>query len=220
MEFRDLGEKRSIQRPSIDYDDLDPYTGPVKGELSLSMVYIDSTDATGATAEGRISRSVLDRVRLTGTGLSSFDWDDTALKCADLSNARWSGIRLSRAELTGCRGIGWQLAASEAGDVYAEDCRFDMATINVEKVRGVVAFVRCSFKEATFAGRMDKMVFRDCDLSGAEFAASSAKGCDLRSSKLDGATGLLSLRGAIIDDTQTMEVAEQLAKEAGLTVNP
>ncbi|WP_414167228.1 pentapeptide repeat-containing protein [Streptoverticillium reticulum] len=220
MEFRDLGDGRSLQRPSIDHDDLVPYTGAIKGELSVSMSCIDGTDATGAVVEGTVTRSVLDRVQLTNATVAPFRLDDTAVRGADLSNSRWRDVHLSRVELAGCRGIGWQLAATEAGDVYAEDCRFDMATIALDKVRGVVAFVRCSFKEASFSGRLDRVIFHDCDLSNAEFAVTSAKGCDLRGAELRGARGLLSLRGARINATQVVTVAELLATEAGLMVEP
>ncbi|GAA0409339.1 pentapeptide repeat-containing protein [Streptomyces luteireticuli] len=220
MEFRDLGEGRSIQRPSIDREDLVPYTGPVKGELSLSMSSIDGTDATGALAEGIISRSVLDHVQLADAAVSSLHLTDAVLQGADLSNGRWRNVYLSRVELAGCRGIGWQLTAAEARDVYAEDCRFDMAAIDLEKVRGAVAFVRCSFKEASFSGLLDRVIFQDCDLSGAEFAVVSARGCDLRDAELQGVRGMLSLRGARIRTAQVITAAEVLVTEAGLTVEP
>jgi uncharacterized protein YjbI with pentapeptide repeats len=58
-----------------------------------------------------------------------------------------------------------------------------------------------------------------CDLADADFSGvTDARGLDLRESKLLGAKGLLSLRGARITGDQVLQVADDLAREVGLAV--
>jgi uncharacterized protein YjbI with pentapeptide repeats len=117
-----------------------------------------------------------------------------------------------------CRGIGLRLTVKHAGDVYAYDSRLDYAVVEVGRVKGLAVFDGCSFREAVISGDLSGVVFSDCDLTGTEFAASRAQGCDLRGSRLGAARGLLSLRGAKISADQAVDVADALAAEAGLVV--
>ena len=48
----------------------------------------------------------------------------------------------------------------------------------------------------------------------------AAAGFDLRGSRLAGSRGLLTLRGARITLEQTLTIADRLATEAGLTLDP
>jgi len=79
-------------------------------------------------------------------------------------------------------------------------------------------FDGCTFTEAMVGGDLSSVVFTGCTFANAEFAATSADGCDLRGSALGGARGLLTLRGARVTADQTVTVAARLAAEAGLTV--
>ncbi|MFI6031379.1 pentapeptide repeat-containing protein [Amycolatopsis magusensis] len=60
------------------------------------------------------------------------------------------------------------------------------------------------------------MLFTDCNLTGAEFQATKAGGCDLRGSELTGARGLLTLRGATLDAGQAASAAAAIVTDAGL----
>lgn len=220
MEFRDLGDRRSVQRPSIEADELAPYTRPLKGELSVEDALIEDAQAVSLTGEGQISRSrITGNSTLAETVYRPLELQDVCLEGTDVSNARWGQARLARVEMTGCRGIGWQLHVADAGDVYAEDCRMDMALVEIEKTRGLVVFRNVSLREATFRGRLDQVLLLDCDLRDAEFEVTSARGADLRGSQLAGARGLLGLRGATVADTQVLELAGHLVAEAGITVS-
>jgi len=53
---------------------------------------------------------------------------------------------------------------------------------------------------------------------GAEFALSAATGCDLRTSRLAAARGLLTLRGARVSADQAAGMGPSLATEAGLAL--
>ncbi|MGH3888128.1 MAG: pentapeptide repeat-containing protein, partial [Pseudonocardiaceae bacterium] len=202
MKFRELTEGRSIQRPSIDRDDLSGEPAGFKGEFDLEYSLVDTGEQAGVTGEGSVAHSVVRRVDLSGSRLGPVTLTDTALEDVDLSNASVQRAATRRVEMLRCRTIGLRLSIEQASDLYVEGCRLDFASIHIEKVKGIVAFIGCSFREATISGCLSGVVFLDCDFADTEFEAASAKGCDLQMSRLAGARGLLSLQGALITAEQ------------------
>ncbi|MGH3867609.1 MAG: pentapeptide repeat-containing protein [Pseudonocardiaceae bacterium] len=169
-----------------------------EGEFDCEYSLVDAGEQAGVTGEGAVVHSVVRRV--------------------DLSNASVQRVTARRVEMLRCRMIGLRLSIEQASDLYVEGCRLDFAVIHIEKVKGVAAFIGCSFRETVISGCLSGVVFLDCDFADTEFEAVSAKGCDLRMSRLAGARGMLSLRGALITAEQAVSVADRLAVEAGLIV--
>lgn len=218
MEFRELTEGRSIQRPSIDRADLSVQSAGFKGDFDLEYSLVDAGDQAGVTGEGSAAHSVVRRVDLSRSHLGPVTLADTALEDVDLSNASVRRVTVRRVEMLRCRAIGLRLSIEQASDLYVEGCRLDFAAIHIEKVKGISAFVGCSFRETVVSGCLSGVVFLDCNFADTEFETASAQGCDLRMSRLAGARGLLSLRGALITAEQAASVADRLATEAGLIV--
>lgn len=218
MEYRELTEGRSIQRPSIDRDDLSVATSGFKGDFDLEYSFVDAGKQAGVMGEGSVAHSVVCRVDLSGSRLGPVTLADTTLEDVDLSNASVQLVTARRVEMLRCRAIGLRLSTEQASDLYVEGCRLDFAAIHIEKVKGIVAFAGCSFRESTISGCLSGVVFLDCDFADTEFERANAKGCDLRMSRLVGARGLLGLRGALITTEQAASVADRLAIEAGLIV--
>ena len=217
MEFRDVSGGRSVQRPSIDEDDLVDEQAAFKGEFAYEDARFSGGDQAGVSGEGSLRRCVVNGVDLSGAVLSHLDVMDTSLQDVDLSNASLGGAA-RRAELLRCRGVGLRLTLEQASDIYTHDCRLDYAVVEVGRVKGLAVFDGCSFREAVITGDLSGVVFSNCDLIGTEFTASRAQGCDLRGSRLGAVRGLLSLRGAKISADQAVDVADALAAEAGLIV--
>ena len=192
--WRVLAEKRRLRRPS---GDLEPVAE--LGEEMVVGVALDGADL----AETR--RSPLTLV-------------DSVLRRCDLSAAVWQGVTLRQVELLDCRALGLRLSVDLGQDVYVEGGRFDSATVRISRVRGLVVFDGCTFSEAMIGGDLSAVVFTGCTFDGAEFAATAAQGCDLRESRLAGARGLATLRGARVTADQTVTIAPRLAAELGLTV--
>jgi uncharacterized protein YjbI with pentapeptide repeats len=218
MEFRELTKGRSIQRPSIDHGELSVASAVFKGTFDLEYVFVETGEQVGVTGEGSVAHSVVRRVDLSRSCLGPVTLTDTALEDVDLSNASVQRVIVRRVEMLRCRAIGLRLSIELASDFYVEGCRFDFAAIHIEKVKGIAAFKECSFRETAISGYLSGVVFLDCDFADTEFEAASAKGCDLQMSRLAGARGLLSLRGALITAEQAASVAPRLATEAGLIV--
>ena len=192
--WRALGEKRRLRRPSGDQE-------PV-AELGEEMV-------VGVALDG---------ADLAETRRSPLTLVDSVLRRCDLSAAVWQGVTLRQVELLDCRALGLRLSVDLGQDVYVEGGRFDSATLRISRVRGLVVFDGCTFSEAMIGGDLSAVVFTGCAFDGAEFAATAAQGCDLRESRLAGARGLATLRGARVTADQTVTIAPRLAAELGLTV--
>jgi uncharacterized protein YjbI with pentapeptide repeats len=217
MEFRDFGERRSVQKPNLEAVDLEEHPGLFKGLVDLNLVAVYGGEHAGVQSEGEIAYASLADVGLGETRFAPLRLVDVLMARCNLSNAQWRDVEMSRVELDGCRAVGFA-CSGKLDDLYAVDTRFDMATVRLERGRAWTVFERCSFKDAVIGGSLDQVIFRDCDLSGAEFDATSARGADVRGSRLDGVRGLMTLRGATLDGDQAREAAEQLAVEAGFVV--
>lgn len=190
----------------------------LRGEFELNTVRMTGDEQPGIRGEGEITRSVLDGVDLSETRLSPLVLFDTELRRVSLVNAKWSEVTAHRVELFSCQAVGIRLSCELLTDVYAQDCKFDYATLHVERIKGNAAFKGCSFRESVITGDLSGAVFLDCDFRETEFDVSKARQCDLRSSRLDKARGLITLHGAIVNAAQAVSAAAQLATEVGLTI--
>jgi uncharacterized protein YjbI with pentapeptide repeats len=191
----------------------------LEADLDLDDVLVDGGDYTGLVADGTIAASIIQGVDLSRAKLSPLILSNVSLRQVDLSNASLQRLVARRTEWRTCRAIGLRLSIDHASDLSIVDCRLDYATIHLEKVKGGGAvFTGCSFREATIGGDLSNVRFVDCDFVETEFRATRAAKCDLRSSRLASARGLLSLRGATISSEQAVAVSLMIAAEAGLIV--
>lgn len=217
MRFRELSVGRSLQCPSIDLEDLVEEPAGLKGDFAFEDVRIVG-GAAGVVGEGSLRRCVAAGVDMSGSRLSPVDFTDVEFTEVDLSNATVDVGTARRVAWERCRAVGLRLTLGRAEDFYASDCRLDYATIEIQRVKGLVVLQGCSLREAVISGDLSNVLLLDCDLTAAEFAARRAEGCDLRGSELGGARGFVSLRGAKISAEQAVSVAEVLAAETGLLV--
>lgn len=160
----------------------------------------------------------LDGVDLAGSRRDRLSLVDCVLRRCELTAAVWQQVTVRQTELVDCRALGLRLSVDLAQDLWVSGCRFDQSVLHLDRARGLVVFTGCTFAEAELSGDLSRVVAVDCDFDGAEFAASAADGLDLRGSRLAGARGLLTLRGAQVTVEQAVTVAARLATEAGLTV--
>jgi uncharacterized protein YjbI with pentapeptide repeats len=188
------------------------------GEFNVDQLYVRGGNSSGSQGQGFITHSIVSDMDLTGATLCPLVVSDARLRGVDLSNTSIQEAALRRVEWLHGRAIGLRLSADRLEDVYIEGVGLDYATIHIERVKAVVVFRSCSFREVEISGDLSDVVFDECELTGVQFAARTARGADLRTSRLDGAHGLLSLCGAEITSEQALSIADQLAAEAGLSV--
>jgi uncharacterized protein YjbI with pentapeptide repeats len=198
--------------------DIPGTTATLDTELDLDEVLVDGGDYTGLVAEGTIAGSVIRNADLSAAKLGPLTLSNVELHQVDLSNASLQRLTVRRSQWRTCRAIGLRLSIDHASDLSISDCRLDYASIRLERVKGSAVFTGCSFREATISGDLSNTRFIDCDFADTEFRATRATKCDLRSSRLTSARGLLSLRGATITPDQAVAISTLIAAEAGLIV--
>jgi uncharacterized protein YjbI with pentapeptide repeats len=200
--------------------DLQPAPPPLTegGELDVYRQLVTG-DHTGLTGRGEIAESLFDSADLSGTQFEPLSITDSEFRRADLSNTAWIHVSARRTAITGCRAVGWRLFLDFAEDVLVDGCRWELGSLHLGRAKGPVVFRNCTFDGTTLRGDLSKVVFDSCTLAGAEFSAEKAAGCDLRTSRLDGARGLGTLRGARISPAQAVDLAAVLAAELGLDVS-
>ncbi|MCW2503049.1 MAG: hypothetical protein JWO79_1333 [Actinomycetia bacterium] len=202
----DLDEDSLTPSPLVDDGEIDVYQGIVSGEHS------------GHEGSAEITGSLLQGANLSGTRLEPVSITHSAIRKGDLSNAVWVSASIRRTAITGCRAVGWRLFLDLAEDLLVEDCRWELGSVHVTRSKGPVVFRNCTFEGTAIRGDLSSVIFDGCTLAGAEFGADRATGTDLRTSRLAGARGLGTLRGALITAAQAVELAGVLAAELGFDV--
>ena len=172
--------------------------------LDLADTHLVVGRVTGLrTQSARLERLRVDSVEFTG---------------CDLSSVHWSDSRVTRAVFRDCKLMGATLEDVTLDDVLFENCKLDYSTLTRVRAAGPVIFSQCSLRETTFdAVDLSGAVFDGCDLRLAEFAGGKYRGTDLRGNDLSQLRGLASLKRVIIDRTQTLQLAEALVAELGVT---
>jgi uncharacterized protein YjbI with pentapeptide repeats len=200
MPIRELSNGRSINLPDL--------------ETSLEH----GSDLEACINDDTISDTLIHDADIAGLKLGPLTLSNVVLRQVDLSNASLQRLVVRRGLWRTCRAMGLRLSIELASDLSIEDCRFDYANIGLQKVKGIAVFSSCTFREATLSGDLSNIVFLDCDFIDTEFRATRATNCDLRTSRLTSARGLLTLRGATISTDQAVAISALLATEAGLVV--
>ena len=220
MEFREVPGGRTVRRPAIDEDHLVDTPADLHADFDHDEARMTGGDQSGVIGDGLLRGCLLTGVTLTEARLSHLDLRDTRFTDVDLSNAMVEARTIRSVELLTCRATGLRLTVGQASDLYVADCKLDYAVIELTRVKGVAVFQNCTFREARLLGDLSDVVFVECDFAGAEFAVQRAERCALPESRLVGARGLRTLRGALVTRDQVISVADALATEIGLVVEP
>ncbi|GAA0267532.1 hypothetical protein [Cryptosporangium japonicum] len=204
--------------PQLDLDLLEPVDEPIDDEIDLYRNHLTGS-YVGVAGRGEIATVYADGADFTGTKFEPLDVSDVRIERSDLAGARWEGVSARRLEIADSRLVGWRLIATFAEDVLITGSRWDNGGLYVRRAKGSIVFRDCTFAGTTLRGDLSGFVFDNCDLAGAEFGADAARKCDLRGSRLEGARGLATLRGALISSDQAIALADVLAAELGFTIS-
>lgn len=204
----------TINKADLDVTDIDS----LQPEARLEQVML-SGEGVGLRASNlSIEESVLDRVRLIEAKLEKLSLGDVELKACDFSAAHCSESSLVRVRFNSGRMTGVDFSRSTLKDVVFEDCKLDMANFRFTKLARV-KFINCMLHEADFqVAELQEVTFEGCRIEKVEFGQSKIKHVDVRTSQLYDIRGWQSLRGLIIDSTQLVIIAPQLANELGIII--
>ncbi len=163
--------------------------------------------------DGRITGLKAQRTRLEKLRVDSVEF----VGC-DLASLQWTDSKISRVVFRDCRFMGATLEDVTLDNVLFENCKLDYSTLVHVRATGPVIFSKCSLHETTFAATdLGAAVMDDCDLRLTEFDGGKYRGLDLRGNTLSQLRGLSSLKQIVIDQAQTLQLAEALAAELDIT---
>lgn len=144
--------------------------------------------------------------------------DSVEFSGCDFSSLSWTASKLTRVRFAACKLLGAQFADLTLEHVVFANCKLDYATMERLKAAGPVVFSDCSLVEAKYeACDLSGVALDGCSLDLTEFARGTYRGCDLRGNDLSSARGVANLHGVVIDRAQTLQLAEALAADLGVT---
>ncbi|MFC4337839.1 pentapeptide repeat-containing protein [Salininema proteolyticum] len=207
----------AAERPRLERDLL--VEAEMEAEMEADEALLSGLEWTGGEVSGHWRSVLAENSDFSGSVFDGMELADTAFEKCVLSNSAWREATARRVALSHCQAIGWEAQLDVAEDLVVTDSRLDYAGLSLDMVRGAVRFERCRFKGARFVGNLSRVRFVDCDLGEADFSrVNRARDLDLRGTSMDGATGVMALKGAVISPDQAIAMAGMLAAEAGFTI--
>jgi uncharacterized protein YjbI with pentapeptide repeats len=169
----------------------------------------DTQLVTGRITDVRTKRTVFADLNLHGVEITG----------SDFGTALWSESKLTRVALRDCKLMGAALNGLVLDDVLFTGCKFDYATFEKIRATGPVAFVDCTFTEATLTNcDLSDAVFSDCGLRMTEFGTGRYRDTDLRGNDLSTIRGAAHLSKARINHGQQAQLAEALVHELDIAI--
>jgi uncharacterized protein YjbI with pentapeptide repeats len=179
----------------------------------------EAATSLGADCDDDVNDLWLQGARILELDLDRPELVDVRLEDCDVSGVLARDFIARRIELTRTRLRGVGFANGQCDDGLLQDCVTSELSLRFSRLR--------------------RVVFRECDLSGADFynasfAHATFERCNLRRARFDGATiecltitdcdltgvtGALSLSGAQLDASDLPSLAVSLAREAGIEIH-
>lgn len=205
-------------------DPLDPYPPdqPITDDDLISQRSM--TDVR--LADGRAHLVDLEECRwqggtLSGTTLTKLTASDQSFAHTDLALVKAAESSLTRVRFDQCRLSGLDLAGATVQQVEVDDAIADYLSARMSRLKQV-RFERCRLAHADFSGAtFDQVVFRECDLTDAEFHRVEVRRAWFIDCTWLRTGGIASLRGAIIVHTDPMDalgLVSPLGEALGITV--
>lgn len=209
-----------VNKPKLDTNTLLPIAArQLTTEAKVEKAIIANVDLTGLSAKNMsFDEACLEKVTLIETMIEKLTLTDVLVKSCELSAAHCSESSFIRTRFVAGRMEGIDISRCTIKDVVFTDCKLDLANVRFSKLTRV-QFINCTMSEIDFQGsELNEVTFQNCHLEKAEFAGCKVKAVDFRSSVLLAIRGWQSLKGALIDSTQLISIAQQLAAELGLMI--
>jgi uncharacterized protein YjbI with pentapeptide repeats len=208
-------------RPEFAPEDLEPVDlDGLEARFELEDVRVSSVALTDVNAgSGRVRSAHIEDVELVGARLRAVGLLDVVVERIDASNGDWGGAELRRVRFSDARLTGLNLGEARIEEVSFTACKLDYANFRHSRIRHV-SFEDCVLTGADFQGaEIEATLFSGCQLVQADFSRAVMSRVDLRGSQLEPAGSLHGLRGAIIDSSQLLELAQLLAAELGISLD-
>ena len=210
-----------ISKPHIPSDlkeVVDAETTLLKDE-SLSELWFNKSDLSGvqirsiALNESKLTSVNLAQAKLEKTAFLDVVIEGSSLVATNFTDSGWRSMQIIDSR---CSGAQFQMRAIE--NAMFKGCKLDLANFRFAKLKNVI-FRDCLISDTDFYNaELTNVHFDKCNIEKIELSGTKNKNLDLRSSQLGSIHGSGSLKGAIIDSMQLMQLAPYLAQEIGLTI--
>lgn len=201
---------RTVLTPTIEFETDGGYRGVEYDNVNLSGLDVE-------TAEVEESKFV--RANLSQTRLQRVIFTDVVFDTCDLANLNTSDSSLLRTEVTGGRLTGLTWANGLLRDVTFRECRMNLAAFRFSKLKSAVVFRDCDLTGANFQNaELADAQFAGCDLTGAQFSNAKMKGARFEECNLLDIVGVMSFDGATVKSSDALALAYSLASALGITV--
>src|SRR5260370_10054285 len=180
---------------------------------------VSDLDLSGREALGvELDQCRYDTVSFGQVALRRGTIRDVEFHRCDLANMRARDCSALRVAVNASRMTGAAWLNCTVRDVVFPGCRVDLASFAASKFAETV-FANCRLAQANFGDAdLSGVRFESCDLSGAQFSGATLTGTRFTGCDLTGISGVASLRGAIISNSDALTLARILAEALGITI--
>ncbi len=193
----------------------------LQSDITLEQVRLTDFEATSLIARSlAFDEAIFEKVTLTQAKLEKLSIGDAELTTCNLSAVDCNNASCIRVCFKDCRLTGIDFSRSTLKDVLFDTCKLDMANFRFSKLNRVT-FRNCVLDEADFQeAELHEVSFALSHLSRVELTHAKLTKVDARSATLHDLRGWSYLHGLIIDGTQLIAIAPELAAELGIHIEP
>jgi len=168
--------------------------------------------------DGDIADLWLKDARVVELDVDRPEWLDLKFEDCDVSGVVATGYVVRRAEILRTRLRGVTLAKGQIDDSFLEGCSTDELSFRFSRLRHVV-FRDCDLSGADFYNTtFEHVTMIDCDLQRARFDAADVKCLAVQNCNLTGVHGVSGLKAATLDASDLPAMAISLASELGIAI--
>jgi uncharacterized protein YjbI with pentapeptide repeats len=191
----------------------------LQADTTVEGVLLEGTELASIEAPSvRITDAALRRVNLSGSTLRRVRVHDVLAETVNIANGSWRYSHVNNTTFTDCAMVGLDVSGSDVGASTFSTCRMDLANLRMSTFNDVI-FSNCSLREVDFyESQLRRVRFDGCELQDADFNQAKLESVDFRGSSVANLQGIGSLKGAIIDGSQLIDLAPALASELGIRV--
>ncbi len=189
-------------------------------QTDISGFAMEDIVSTGEIFNGlSIDTCMLNGIELSSAIAKKISLYDVRCQQCLLFGSNFHDGALNRVEIVGGMASGIILSECSIRDALFEATKMNLANFTRANLQRV-EFVGCDLTKADFSGtHLTSVSFKDCVMSTTVFHGAVMREVDLRGSAIADIYGLTSLKGAIIDSKQLIDISSELAHQLGIRVS-
>ena len=191
----------------------------VGGSFFLNSAQIQNERRNGTEfKQCEIDQSRFDRVELSSCRFKTALIADTTFDECLLFGSNFDNSHLKRVSITGGMHTGIILSGAKMEDITFRNCKLNLSNFRLSQLKRIT-FIDCELSDADFGtSQLSQVTFDSCVMTGADFSSCEILSADLRDSDISLIKGISGLKGATVNLTQAIGLAQTMAIELGLNI--